>query len=183
MVCATLTGVIKYLPFPSRFVRCASNLASASIRDVHLCNMPPSLYLVWHASRQVRAKLGQVPFNHVTSAASITPIKPPRTEKRRASVMVMLIQVLILLTSVEITGAFVFCATSVFSGFLQQAISLVVVANAAANPIVYSFQNIDIRKKPRKLLTRSRRLVYISYKIDLIAFNKRVSITSTNGNH
>lgn len=97
--------------------------------------------------------------------------------------MVMLIQVLILLTSVEITGAFVFCATSVFSRFLQQAISLVVVANAAANPIVYSFQNIDIRKKPRKLLTRSGRLVYISYKIDLIAFNKRVSITSTNGNH
>ena len=41
--------------------------------------------LVWYAPRLVRGKLGQVPSNDAMSAGSITPIKPPRTEKRRAS--------------------------------------------------------------------------------------------------
>lgn len=117
------------------------------------------LYLAWQTSRQMRATLAQVRFNHASSGASITPIKPSRPEQRRASIMVILI-----LTVFNITylGGNYWCCCFLFdlcpyTGFLKQAIFLVVVANAAVNPIVYGFLKMDIRKEVRKLFTRSRR--------------------------
>lgn len=117
------------------------------------------LYLAWHASRQMRATLAQVRFNHASSGVSITPIKPPRPENRRASIMVILI-----LTVFNITylGGNYHCVCFLsdlcpFPGFLKQVVFLVVVANAAVHPIVYGFLKMDIRKELRKLFTTSRR--------------------------
>ena len=116
------------------------------------------LYLAWNASCETRATFAQVRFNHAASEASVVLIKPPRPEKRSASIMVILI-----LTVFNITylgGNYrCFCFLSglcPFTGILKQAIFLVVVANAAVNPIIYGFLKKDIRQELRKVFTRSR---------------------------
>ena len=87
------------------------NLLSFLLIHIALFSFNHSLVWYMYTPRIVRAKLGQVPSNHTTSAGSITPIKPPGT-KRGALLVMLILTVLILPNSVEITCATIFCTTS-----------------------------------------------------------------------
>ncbi len=114
------------------------------------------LYLAWNASRQIRKTLAQVRFNHAASKASIAPTKPPRPEKRSASIMVILILMVFNIT--YLGGNYrCFCllfGTCPYTDILKKAIFLVVIANAAVNPMIYGFLKKDIRQELRKVFNR-----------------------------
>lgn len=112
------------------------------------------LYLAWKINRQTQAMVAQVQFNHASGEVNIQP--PAQNSNIRASTALAVLT----MTAFNITyiGGNYRCICLLtklcpFAGTLKYIIFLVLIANAAVNPIFYAFLKRDIRRELRSMFS------------------------------
>ena len=116
------------------------------------------LRIAWKVNRQTRELIAQVRHNHAMNMSGQN-IQPPavfRVQHRSSTVLIILV-----MTAFNITylGGNYHCLCFLtnlcpFAGTLRYMVYLVLIANTAVNPVLYSFFKSDIQKELFKLFSR-----------------------------
>ena len=116
------------------------------------------LRIAWKVNRQTRELISQVRHNHAmnTSGQNIQPPAVFRVQHGSSTVLIIWV-----MTAFNITylGGNYHCLCFLtnlcpFTGTLRYMVYLVLIANTAANPVLYSFFKSDIQKELFKLISR-----------------------------
>ena len=110
------------------------------------------LHVAHKVSRQTRDLMSQVRFNHDSEQVN-APQVSSRNDKKGTTIMIVLI---ITAFNIAYLGGNYRCICWVtkmcpFEGALRKIVLLILIANAAVNPIVYAFVKKDFRKELRKM--------------------------------
>ena len=113
------------------------------------------LRIAWKVNRQTRELIAQVRHNHAMNMSGQN-IQPPAVIRVQHTSSTVLIILVMTAFNIKYLGGNYHCLTNLcpFTGTLRYMVYLVLIANTAANPVLYSFFKSDIQKELFKLFSR-----------------------------
>ena len=116
------------------------------------------LRIAWKVNRQTRELISQVRHNHAMNMSGQNIQRPAvfRVQHRSSTVLIILVMTAFNITYLGGNYRCLCFLTNLcpFAGTLRYMVYLVLIANTAVNPVLYSFFKSDIQKELFKLFSR-----------------------------